>query len=256
MKALSEKITESIEGLRRIAPSTPAEVERIQLNAADALQELDFLYESTGRRCDDWETEARNARRQRDEARAEIEERKEALIDAAKQIDELKKQRDIWLHKAKQENEKKLDVRVELERLKTELDQAVSERTPHDYGLLTDQRNDYRERLGAACKEVFELEAKVKLLTKERDGYFSEMERMQRGWGSANQEIARLEDHVEDLQKAAITNLTAAVALVRPEPSRLEVAAMLLANDRAYEGPTMALKRADALIAAAKEVTK
>lgn len=38
-----------------------------------------------------------------------------------------------------------------------------------------------------------------------------------------------------------------------PEPSRLEIAAMLMANDRNYDGPTMALKRADALIAAAKE---
>jgi archaellum component FlaC len=145
---------------------------------------------------------------------------------------------------------------AELERLKTELAQAISERTPHDYELLASQRDDYRERLGAAAKEVFELKAEVKLLTTERDGYFSEMERMQKGWGAANQEIARLEDHIEDLKKAAMTNLTAAVALVRPEPSRLEIAAMLLANDRAYEGPTMALKRADALMAAAKEVPK
>jgi hypothetical protein len=145
------------------------------------------------------------------------------------------------------------DTRAELERLKTELAQAISERTPHDYGILKDQRDDYRERLGVAAKEVFDLEAKVKLLTTERDGYFSEMERMQRGWNGANQEVLRLEDHLEDLKKAAITNLTAAVALVRPELSRLEIAALLLANDRAYEGPTMALKRADALIVAAKE---
>jgi chromosome segregation ATPase len=148
------------------------------------------------------------------------------------------------------------DTRAELERMKTELAQAISERTPHDYGILQNQRDDCRERLGVAAKEVFDLEAKVKLLTTERDGYFSEMERMQRGWNGANQEVLRLEDHLEDLKKAAITNLTAAVALIRPEPSRLEIAAMFLANDRAYEGPTMALKRADALIAAAKEVTK
>jgi chromosome segregation ATPase len=140
-----------------------------------------------------------------------------------------------------------------IERMQSELAQAISDRTPHDYGLIAGQRDDYRERLGVAAKEVFDLEAKVKLLTTERDGYFSEMERMQRGWGAANQEVLRLEDHIEDLKKAAITNLTAAVALVRPEPSRLEIAALLMANDRNYDGPTMALKRADALIAAAKE---
>ncbi len=122
------------------------------------------------------------------------------------------------------------DSRAESERLNAELAQAISERTPHDYGILQDQRDDYRERLGVAAKEVFELEAKVKLLTKERDGYFSEMERMQRGWGAANQEVLRLEDHTEDLKKAAITNLTAAVALVRPQPSRLEIAAMFFAG--------------------------
>jgi hypothetical protein len=123
MKALSEKITESIESLRRIAPSSSAEVARVLLDSADALQELHFLYKSTSQLCDDWETEARNARRQRDEARFEV------------------------------------------ERLKTELAQAISERTPHDYGLLASQRDDYRERLGAACKEIFELEAE--LLTKQ-----------------------------------------------------------------------------------------
>jgi len=127
--------------------------------------------------------------------------------------------------------------------------------------LLKFQRDDYRERLGVAAKEVFELKAKVKLLTEERDGYFSEMERMQRGWGSANQEIARLEDHVLDLQKAAITNLTAAVALVRPEPTRLEIAALLMAHSWPHDGVygiicAKALEQADALIAAAKEVTK
>jgi len=145
-----------------------------------------------------------------------------------------------------------------IERMQSELAQAISERTPHDYGLLAGQRDDYRERLGVAAKEVFELEAKVKLLTTERDGYFSEMERMQRGWNGANQEVLRLEDHLEDLKRAAITNLTAAVALVRPEPSRLEIAAIILTgsygNSGAYKDlAIIGLKQADALIAASKE---
>ena len=164
----------------------------------------------------------------------------------------------LYTARLKQENKQ---LRIEAERLKTELDQAISERTPHDYGIIVNQRDDYRERLGAAGKEVFDLEAKVKLLTTERDGYFSEMERMQKGWGASNQEIARLEDHIEDLKKVAMTNLTAAVALVRPEPSRLEIAAMLykgmLSSGYVWGDPEKtALRQADALIAASKEVAK
>jgi hypothetical protein len=122
--------------------------------------------------------------------------------------------------------------------------------------LLKSQRDDYRERLGAACKEVFELEEKVKLLTTERDGYFSEMERMQRGWGAANQEVLRLENHTEDLKKVAVTNLTTAVALVCPEPSRVEIAAMIMAGGVTGEYGMQALVYADMLIAAAKKPIK
>ena len=152
--------------------------------------------------------------------------------------------------------------RAEVERLNKQLEQAIAERTPHDYGILADQRDDYRERLGVAAKEAFEAQAKVELLTKERDGYFAEMERMQRGWGAANQEVIRLEDHIEDLKKAALTNLTAAVSLVRPEPSRLEIAAMLKAgwfcnfdnpDALACPRPKWWIEQADALIAAARE---
>jgi hypothetical protein len=85
MKALSEKITESIESLRWIAPSSSAGVARVLLDSADALQELHFLYKITGQRCDDWETEARNARRQRDEARTEVERLKTELAQAIPQ---------------------------------------------------------------------------------------------------------------------------------------------------------------------------
>ncbi len=132
---------------------------------------------------------------------------------------------------AKRETESLLK---QVEKLKAELAQAISERTPHDYGVLAIQRDDYRERLGVAAKEVFEL--KAELSTKER--------------------------HIEDLQKAAVTNLTAAVALVRPEPSRLEIAAILLGAQPPPQAGSFngqaehALRRADALIAAAKEVTK
>jgi hypothetical protein len=85
MKALSEKITESIESLRWIAPSSSAGVARVLLDSADALQELHFLYKSTDQRCDDWETEARDARHQRDEARTEVKRLKTELAQAIPQ---------------------------------------------------------------------------------------------------------------------------------------------------------------------------
>ena len=77
-----------------------------------------------------------------------------------------------------------------LERLNKQLEQAIAERTPHDYGLLAEQRDDYRRRLVVALEETEEARA----------------------------EVERLKDHVPDVRK-----------MVRPEPSRLEIAAMLCA---------------------------
>jgi len=64
------------------------------------------------------------ALKERDEARAEVEERKEALLDAARQIDELKKQRNEWFERARLENEKRLDA---LERLRNQRPDVRSE---------------------------------------------------------------------------------------------------------------------------------
>ena len=147
------------------------------------------------------------------------------LVELQRLNDSMQVDRDLWVKVGReklQAAEKERDqLYAEVERIKTELAQAISERTPHDYGLLAGQRNDYRERLGAACKHVFELEEKVKLLT---------------------------------------TNLTAAVALVRPEPSRLEIAAMLKAGwfanrDADFNATDHGwwIEQADELIAAEKE---
>lgn len=165
------------------------------------------------------------------ELRAEVERLKEELSSSTNHyngiINDLVKLRD----EARTEVEKlREDYNIRVKQLEKELAQAISARTPHDYGLLKEQRDHYRERLGAAAKEVFEL--KAELLTKER--------------------------HIEDLQKAAVTNLTAAVALVRPEPSRLEIAALLASGlNPCWNFSVEALfHRTDAIIAAAKEVTK
>lgn len=121
---------------------------------------------------------------------------------------------------------------AELERLKTELAQAISERTPHDYGILANQRDDYRDRLCASIKETQEARAEIK----------------------------RLEIINEEVLQANYT-----MGITRPEPSRLEIAAMLVAgrfSNTTYvtkvsgDWIKYALDGADALIAAAKEVTK
>jgi chromosome segregation ATPase len=202
---------------------------------------------------------------QRDEARAEVEERKEALLDAATRIDELTKKRDDWFEKAKAENDELLltleqlskaraevaqlraerdlaqqlgrdEVSAELERLRTELAQAISERTPHDYGIL---------KYEIECLKQTVSDARI-----ENSGQAAEIERLNEEYRVAHlerQHYKRIADHRQKELCALVS---------RPDPCRLEIAALLLANDRAYEGPTMALKRADALIAAAKEVAK
>jgi len=98
-----------------------------------------------------------------------------------------------------------------IERMQSELAQAISERTPHDYGILQDQRDEAR---GDAAH-----------------------------W-------RRIAEHRQKELSAL---------LARPEPTRLEIAAIILtgsySNYSSYDDlAKMGLKQADALIAAAKEV--
>jgi hypothetical protein len=86
---------------------------------------------------------------------------------------------------------------AELDRLTIELAQAISERTPHDYGILKDQRDDYRNRLCASINETQEARA----------------------------EVERLEIINKEVLEANYT-----MGTTRPEPSRLEIAAMLKAG--------------------------
>jgi hypothetical protein len=168
------------------------------------------IAERTPHDCGILKEEAQEMRKQRDEALAEVEDRKDALIYAAKQIHELKNQRDLWLHRARQENEKHLNLSAEVDRLNEQLEQAIAERTPHDYGILKEEAQEMRNQ---------------------RD--------------EARAEVERLKHHIPDATK-----------MIRPEPSRLELAALLMirrvepALHRAVE---MSFEEADALIAAAKE---
>jgi uncharacterized coiled-coil DUF342 family protein len=113
-----------------------------------------------------------------------------------------------------------------VEQLKQALEQAIAERTPHDYGILKEEAQEMR-------KQRDEARAELQLLKQERDLW----QQIQRDKATVNQSLT-----------------------VRPEPSRLEIAAMTLAarststffrelNSEAQH----ALAAADALIAAAKE---
>jgi hypothetical protein len=91
---------------------------------------------------------------------------------------------------------------------------AISERAPHDYGLLREEAT---------------------FLRKERDYALTEVKRLK---ATVNQQLT-----------------------VRPEPSRLEIAAMMMAANLSreteqwdtYVESTFAVEQADGLIAAAKE---
>jgi len=105
---------------------------------------------------------------------------------------------------------------AKVEQLKQALEQAIAERTPHDYGILKEEAQEMRKQRDEARAEVEQLK--------------------------------------QALHDARLENSAQAMLLERkrPEPSRLEIAAMLLA-DGFYVVET-ALAEADALIAAAKEV--
>jgi len=119
---------------------------------------------------------------ERDDARAEVETRKKALIDAVEQIEGMRTLRDTWYDRAKKYEKERDTAYAEVERLKTELHDTI-------------------------------------------DSY-----------------------KLNNLQPKTI----------RPEPSRLEIAAHLMAHSWPYDGVfsiicSKALEQADALIAAAKQ---
>jgi chromosome segregation ATPase len=89
--------------------------------------------------------------------------------------------------------------------------------------------------------------AEFNRLTKERDAARSEVEQLKQALHDARLENSGQAARIEELKR----HIGEVTEMVRPEPSRLEIAAMLLA-DGFYVVET-ALAEADALIAAAKE---
>jgi hypothetical protein len=139
---------------------------------------------------------------------------------------------------------------AEVEPLKRELAQAISERTPHDYGILREQRDEARTDVMLLKGDVNKLLQENWQLAKERDEVRAEVERL-KGDIANQMEINR-----------AVAGMKVPTRL---EPSRLEIAAMLVAgrfSNTTYvtkvsgDWIKYALNGADALIAAAKEVAK
>jgi hypothetical protein len=133
------------------------------------------------------------------------------------------------------------EARAEVERLKRQLEQAISERTPHDYGLLAEQRDQYKQLHFGAIQKLDKARAEVKELKQALHD-------------------ARLEDSAQAAQlEQAKDHMPDATKMIRPEPSRLEIAAMLqagwlanaetLIDDNQHE---WWLAQADLLIKAAK----
>jgi hypothetical protein len=120
--------------------------------------------------------------------------------------------------------------------LMKERDQAIAERTPHDYGVLKTHIEHLKQSLHDA--RIY------------NSGLAAELERVKaipRQSGDLNAELSKL---VADMNRAH-------AAQVNPEPSRLEIAAMMLSGSFQSVGDfdslaKAALKQADALIAAAK----
>jgi hypothetical protein len=112
-----------------------------------------------------------------------------------------------------------LEAAAKLESMQWELTQAISERIPHDYGILKEEAQEMR---------------------KQRD--------------EARAEVERLKSQLQEAYHAVSRQIA---CQARPEPSRLEIAAMFMTSiyARQYGTPCEhhALQRADALIAAARE---
>jgi hypothetical protein len=104
------------------------------------------------------------------------------------------------------------EARAESERLKTELAQAISERTPHDYGLLKYTIEALKEELHESREELAKVKREsVKTVTVSFPG----MPTSSGGGGGS----ACGNNHLPEAEK-----------MVSPEPSRLEIAAMIFAG--------------------------
>jgi chromosome segregation ATPase len=131
-----------------------------------------------------------------------------------------------------------------IESLEKDLAQAISERTPHDYGILKEEAQEMRKQRDEARDEVEQLKQALHDARLENSGQAAQLEKLKSTPDYANRAAA--EYWFKQCQQ------------IRPEPSRLEIAAMLLQgllpmHVNSTDVDAVALKLADRLIAAAKE---
>jgi DNA repair exonuclease SbcCD ATPase subunit len=176
------------------------------------------------------------------------------------------------------------DARVE--QLKQALEQAIAERTPHDYGVLKEEAQEMRKQRDEAFAEVEERKSALIDATYQIDNYKSkfllwfenaktqntklldaledatkarkELEQLKQALHDARLENSGQAARIEELKR----HIGEVTEMVRPEPSRLEIAAMV-APAICHLGCGMDLEVndflaacvqvADALIAAAKK---
>jgi DNA repair exonuclease SbcCD ATPase subunit len=125
------------------------------------------------------------------------------------------------------------EARAEVDRINKQLEQAIAERTPHDYGTLKEEAQEMRKQRDETRAEVEQLKQALHDARLENSGQAALLER--------KQYIGKVTE------------------MVRPEPSRLEIAAMamqgLLVSSEYPKSVivTDAVWCADKLIAAVKE---
>jgi chromosome segregation ATPase len=188
------------------------------------------------------------------------------------EIEELVRDREYWIERAKQKDETISVIRAEMERLRGELEKVSKER---DEALSLAARGDVAKALlsqidsalndagvptlhpdiGAAERKPMLLRERVEWLENEWSEARFQVQRLKAELRTAEGEWKHWK-RIADHRKEKIIAMVA-----RPEPSRLEIAADLLC---AWEGHpdiairecnpvTLALRMADELIAAAKE---
>jgi uncharacterized small protein (DUF1192 family) len=152
-------------------------------------------------------------------------------------------------------------------KLKRELDQAIAERMPHDCGLLKDEIECLKQAVhdariensgqAAQLERKLDWEEQARKLYEERDNLAAKIKQWEFDYDHLSKQCSR---EVEKIRKDRDAIGVAwkedqaqlkKVLSVKPEPSRLEIAAMIYAADD-FEIED-ALSLADSLIAAARE---
>jgi hypothetical protein len=88
------KTHDLIKRLRNLCPLGKI-TEEFVIVAADRLEELQFLVERKEMHSKDWEDQAREARKERDEALAEAERLKRVIVDLVQEIEKLKQKNSL-----------------------------------------------------------------------------------------------------------------------------------------------------------------